>query len=333
VSRILVTGAGGFVGGHLVNRLVAEGHDVAGVDLKSRYAWHQVNAGALTFDRLDASDVEQLGIVNSALGPFDEVYNLAANMGGISFIETYKTECMLSVLITTNVLRAAERYGWSRVFFASSACVYPAYRQRDNDVAPLREQDAYPAEAEDGYGWEKLFGERMHRHFAEERGVETRVARYHNVYGPHGDYYGGREKAPAAICRKVVEAVLSGEHKIDVWGDGAQTRSFTHVDDAIEGTVRVMRSNVREPLNVGSNQLVTIDELITLIENYAGVTLQRTYDTTAPTGVRGRNSDNALIRRYLDWEPSVTLEEGLPTLYDWVLTKLTERRDAEAVTS
>jgi len=316
--NVLVTGAGGFIGGHLVGRLIDEGCDVTAADVKPRSEWHQRHVGALTFDHLNCANLDQLGIVHSASGPFDEVYNLAADMGGIGFIETNKVACMLSSLITTNVLVAAAEYEWGRVFYSSSACVYPAHLQRESNVAALREQDAYPADPEDGYGWEKLFGERMHRHFTEDLGVETRVARYHNVYGPHGVWTGGREKAPAALSRKVAEAVLSGDLTIDVWGDGEQTRSFTHVDDAVTGTLKIMRSDVREPLNVGSNELVTINQVISLLEKFAGVTLQRAYQPDAPKGVRGRNSDNTLIRKYLDWEPTVTLADGLPSNYEWV---------------
>jgi nucleoside-diphosphate-sugar epimerase len=313
-----VTGAGGFIGGHLVKHLVEEGNDVTGADVKARSDWEQRHVGALTFDHLDCANADQLAIVNSASGPFDEVYNLAADMGGIGFIESNKAACMLSVLITTQVLLAAVEHGWERVFYSSSACVYPAHLQRESNVAALREQDAYPADPEDGYGWEKLFGERMHRHFTEDNGLETRVARYHNVYGPHGTWRGGREKAPAALSRKVAEAVLSGESVIDVWGDGEQTRSFTHVDDAVVGTVKLMRSDVREPLNVGSDELVTINHVIDVIEAAADVKLERVYQLDAPKGVRGRNSDNTLVKRYLNWEPTITIAQGLPDTYRWV---------------
>jgi len=326
----LVAGAGGFIGGHLVNRLVADGDDVTCVDVKSRSEWHQRNPATLTFDRLDASIADQLDLVASAVGSVDEVYNLAADMGGIGFIESFKARCMLSVLTTTNVLRAAHRHHWGRVFYASSACVYPGRLQGDPDVTALREEDAYPADPEDGYGWEKLFGERMHRHYAEDFGVETRVARYHNVYGPHGTWFGGREKAPAALSRKVAEAVVYGGETIDVWGDGEQTRSFTYVNDAIDGTIKIMRSDVREPLNVGSSELVTVNQVITLLESYADVQLERTYQRTAPQGVRGRNSDNTLVRRYLDWEPTTTLRDGLEVTYDWVHAQVVTAQRAAA---
>lgn len=314
----LVFGAGGFIGGHLVNRLVSDGLDVVCVDLKRRGEWHQRNASTLILDRLNASRAEELDFVASAAGRVDEVYNLAADMGGIGFIELYKARCMLSVLTTTNVLRAAYRHRWERVFYSSSACVYPLRLQENANVTALREEDAYPADPEDGYGWEKLFGERMHRHFTDDFGVETRVARYHNIYGPHGAWVGGREKAPAALSRKVAEAALSGNHVIDVWGDGEQTRSFTYVDDAVEGTLRLMRSDVREPLNVGSSELVTVNQVIDLLEGFAGITLERRYQLHAPNGVRGRNSDNTLVRRRLDWEPTIDLKTGLERTYEWV---------------
>lgn len=326
-----MTGAGGFIGGHLVRRLVEEGDDVVAVDLKPRSHWHQRPVGALTLDQLDCAKLDQLSIVNSAGGPYDEVYNLAADMGGIGFIERFKTLCMLSSLITTNVLCAAVEHGWRRVFYASSACVYPAHLQRESAVAALREQDAYPADPEDGYGWEKLFGERMHRHFGEESTIETRVARYHNVYGPFGAWNDGREKAPAALARKVAVAALGGSRSVEIWGDGEQTRSFTYVDDAVEGTLRVMRSDVREPLNVGSSELVTVNQLVTLLEELAGVTVDREYDHDAPKGVRGRNSDNALVRKHLDWEPTTSLRDGLAPTYAWVRSQV-EQRLASTVT-
>jgi len=227
------------------------------------------------------------------------------------------------VLINTHLLMASNDLGVQRVFYASSACVYAADKQRSPDVVALAEEDAYPAEPEDGYGWEKLFSERMCRHFREDFGLTTRIARYHNVYGPSGTYDGGREKAPAAICRKVATAVLTGRHEIEIWGDGKQTRSFMYIDDCVEGTRRIMDSDIVDPINLGSEELVTINELVDIVEGIAGVTLERQYDLSAPQGVRGRNSDNTLIRDRLGWEPSIRLVDGLTKTYDWITGELT----------
>ncbi len=319
MTSVLVTGAGGFIGGHRVARLREKGVErIRGVDRVPLEEWYQ------RFDDVDnrAADLQELAACRSACEGIDTVYNLAADMGGMGFIENNKALCMLSVLISTHMLDAARVAGVQRFFYSSSACVYAAGKQESPEVEPLREPDAYPAMPEDGYGWEKLFSERMARHFYEDFGLETRVARYHNVYGPHGTYDGGREKAPAAICRKVAAAVLSGSQEIEIWGDGKQTRSFTYIDDCLEGTLRLTASDVREPLNIGSEQLVTINELVDIVEGIAGVTLRRNYDLTAPQGVRGRNSDNTLIRDRLGWAPSITLEEGLQNTYKWVFDQM-----------
>jgi nucleoside-diphosphate-sugar epimerase len=244
-------------------------------------------------------------------------------MGGMGFIEQNKALCMLSVLINTHLLVAARDAGAGRYFFSSSACVYNAEKQLNPDVVPLREDDAYPAMPEDGYGWEKLFSERMCRHFTEDFGLETRVARYHNVYGSHGTWDGGREKAPAAICRKVIEATLSGRRTIEIWGDGQQTRSFTYIDDCLEGTRRLMAGGVSEPLNVGSSELVTINQLVDIVEDIAGVRLERQYLTSAPKGVNGRNSDNTRIKAELGWEPTTPLRVGLERTYRWIHGQIT----------
>jgi nucleoside-diphosphate-sugar epimerase len=315
---VLVAGAGGFIGGHLVKRLLADGHTVRAVDLKPLAEWHQVLPGAEN-QQLDLSD---RGAASEATAGVAEVFNLAADMGGIGFIENFKASCMLSVLINTHLLLSARDSGVSRYFFASSACVYNARKQASPEVTALREEDAYPALPEDGYGWEKLFSERMCRHFREDYGLETRVARYHNVYGPNGTYDGGREKAPAAICRKVATAVITGDERIEIWGDGQQTRSFMYIDDCVEGTLRLSRSDVKEPLNLGSSELVAINQLVDVVETIAGVALTRTYDRTAPQGVRGRNSDNTLIRETLDWEPGIGLAEGLEPTYYWVFDQI-----------
>jgi len=250
------------------------------------------------------------------------VYNLAADMGGMGFIETNKAACMLSVLINTHLLMAGKKQGVQRHFFASSACVYNTELQQDADVTALREEDAYPAMAEDGYGWEKLFSERMCRHFQDECAIETRVARYHNVYGPHGTYDGGREKAPAAICRKVAAAKLGGYDEIEIWGDGEQTRSFMYIGDCLLGTTMIMESDILDPINLGSSQLVTINQLVDVVEEIAGVRLKRQYNLDAPKGVRGRNSDNTLIRERLHWEPTTPLAAGLDKTYAWIYDEL-----------
>jgi nucleoside-diphosphate-sugar epimerase len=253
-----------------------------------------------------------------------EVYNLAADMGGMGFIESNKALCMLSVLINTHMLQAAVNAGVKRFFFASSACVYAEDKQLTADIPPLKESDAYPAMPEDGYGWEKLFSERMCRHFREDFGLVTRVARYHNVYGPDGTWTGGREKAPAAICRKVAEAQVSGNHEIEIWGDGEQTRSFMFIDDCLHGTLAIMDSDIEEPINLGSDELVTINQLVDIVEAIAGIKVARNYNLDAPRGVRGRNSDNTMIKERLGWAPSITLQEGLTVNYREIYDKVAE---------
>jgi nucleoside-diphosphate-sugar epimerase len=315
MESVLVTGAGGFIGGHLVRRLRDEGVGrIRAVDVKPLDEWHQVFPDVQN----TRGNLELLDDCRRAVEGADIVFNLAADMGGMGFIESNKALCMLSVLVSTHVLVAARDAGAERLFYASSACVYAAEKQSTPEVEPLREADAYPAMPEDGYGWEKLFGERMARHFQEDFGIETRAARYHNIYGPNGTWDGGREKAPAAICRKVATAKLTGDKRIEIWGDGEQTRSFTYIDDCLEGTLRLTASDVRDPLNVGSDQLVTINELVDVVEQIAGVTLKREYNLDAPQGVRGRNSDNTLIAQRLGWTPSVSLEDGLAATYAWV---------------
>jgi GDP-D-mannose 3',5'-epimerase len=247
-----------------------------------------------------------------------DVYNFAANMGGMGFIENNKALCMLSVLINTHMLQAAQQAGVRRFFYSSSACVYNADKQRDEHNLGLKEEDAYPALPEDGYGWEKLFSERMCRHFSEDFGMSTRVARFHNVYGPHGTWDGGREKAPAAICRKVIEAKVSGRREIEIWGSGNQTRSFTYIDDCIKGIQKIMDSDILEPINLGSSEMVSINQLVDIVEDIAGIKLERRYNLAAPKGVNGRNSDNALIKKYLDWEPDTSLRAGLEQTYAWI---------------
>ena len=319
MSRVVVTGAGGFIGGHLVARLREDGVDhIRAVDQVPVDDWYQ------RFDDVEncCADLLEKESCEKAADGMDVVFNLAADMGGMGFIENNKALCMLSVLISTHMLDAAQHAGVQRFFYSSSACVYAAGKQLSPDVEALAEPDAYPAMPEDGYGWEKLFSERMARHFYEDFGLETRVARYHNVYGPLGTYDGGREKAPAAICRKVARALLDGTNRIEIWGDGQQTRSFTYVDDCVEGTLRLTKSDVVEPLNIGSDELVSINELVDIVEGIAGVTLERNYDTSVPQGVRGRNSDNTLISERLGWAPSISLEEGLQNTFKWIFDQM-----------
>jgi nucleoside-diphosphate-sugar epimerase len=320
-DRILVTGAGGFIGGHLVGDLLDRGATVRAVDKKPADEWFQRFDDAENLE-LDLSLRESCFAATEGVG---HVYNLAADMGGMGFIELNKALCMLSVLINTHLLEASRGHGVERFLFSSSACVYAADKQTEAEVSPLREGDAYPAMPEDGYGWEKLFSERMCRHFSEDFGVDTRVVRYHNVYGPNGTYDGGREKAPAAICRKVAQAKLSGDHEIEVWGDGEQTRSFTFISDCVHGTKALMASDHADPVNLGSTELVTINQLIDIVEEIAGIEVERNYDLSAPQGVRGRNSDNTQLRAALGWEPGVTLQDGLARTYAWIHDRLAER--------
>ncbi|HKW34977.1 MAG TPA: NAD-dependent epimerase/dehydratase family protein [Candidatus Acidoferrum sp.] len=312
---VVVAGAGGFIGGSLIAALRSRGvQRIRAVDSKPFEEWYQ---------RFE--DVENLSLdlnlkenCESVAHDASDVYNLAANMGGMGFIEHNKALCMLSVLINTHMLQAAVKHGVKRFFYSSSACVYNGDKQKTFEAPSLKEEDAYPALAEDGYGWEKLFSERMCRHFREDFGLYTRVARFHNVYGPWGTWYGGREKAPAAICRKVIEAKLSGKHEIEIWGSGTQTRSFMFIDDCVNGIDRIMNSGILEPINLGSSEAVTINQLVDMVEDIAGIKLKRNYDLSAPKGVNGRNSDNTLIKKYLEWEPNTPLRVGLEKTYRWI---------------
>ena len=314
-ERAVICGAGGFIGGHLVKSLIAQGVDVIrGVDIKPLTEWHQVTNGVENLV-LDLQDRDNC--LRTATGA-TSIYQLAADMGGIGFIENHKALCMLSVLINTHMLMAARDKGVERFFYSSSACVYNGDKQNRPDVAALKEADAYPAMPEDGYGWEKLFSERMCRHFEEDFGLQCRVARFHNVYGPFGTWDGGREKAPAAICRKVLDAKHGGKHEIEIWGDGSQTRSFMYIDDCLKGIRMIFESDVHEPLNLGSNELVTVNQLVDMVEDIAGIKLKRSYDLSAPKGVNGRNSDNTLIMAKLGWAPSIRLRVGMEKTYNWI---------------
>jgi nucleoside-diphosphate-sugar epimerase len=311
----VVCGAGGFIGGHLVKGLIANGVKVVrAVDVKPLEDWYQVTDGVENLV-LDLKDKENCLVAADGVSL---VYQLAADMGGMGFIENNKALCMLSVLTNTHMLMAAQEKGVKRFFYSSSACVYNGEKQTTPDAVALKESDAYPALPEDGYGWEKLFSERMCRHFEEDYGLVSRVARYHNVYGPHGTWNGGREKAPAAICRKVIEAKNSRNLEINIWGDGKQTRSFMYIDDCVKGTQDIMESDIDEPINLGSSELVTINQLVDIAEEIAGVKLKRTYNLSAPKGVNGRNSDNTLILEKLGWEPSIKLRDGLERTYRWI---------------
>jgi len=324
-GKIVVCGAGGFIGGHLIADLLRQGHnDLRAVDIKPFDEWYQ------HFPEVENLQLDLQGkeACEQAAKGAAQIYNHAADMGGMGFIENNRCLCMLSVLINTHLLMAAKKAGVQRYFYASSACVYNADKQRDVNVTALKEEDAYPAMPEDGYGWEKLFSERMCRHFREDFGLTTRVVRYHNVYGPHGTWDGGREKAPAAICRKVIQAKLSGRLEIEIWGDGHQTRSFMYIDDCLKGTQMLMHSDVIEPLNLGSNELVSINQLVDIVEEIAGVKLKRSYDLSAPKGVAGRNSDNTLIKKYFGWEPSTRLKDGLAKTYAWIYDEI--KRNAKS---
>ena len=319
---VLVAGAGGFIGGWLVRNLIERGYTkIRAVDLKPKNEWYQ------EFPEVENLVLDLQGLEESKMAARDTrlIYNLAADMGGMGFIENNKAACMMSVLINTHLLMAAKEFGTQRFFYASSACVYNGLKQLDPNNPGLKEEDAYPALPEDGYGWEKLFSERMCINFTEDFGIETRMARYHNVYGPNGTYDGGREKAPAAICRKVAQAKLTGKHEIEIWGDGEQTRSFTYIDDTVFGTQLLTHSNFSEPINLGSDEMVSINQLVDVVEEIAGVKLTRTYDLGAPKGVRGRNSDNHLIQKELRWAPEISLYTGLNKTYEWIYNQIANK--------
>ncbi|HEX4056522.1 MAG TPA: NAD-dependent epimerase/dehydratase family protein [Tepidisphaeraceae bacterium] len=322
-DKVVVCGAGGFIGGHLVGDLISKGHkNIRAVDIKPFGEWYQRFPEAENLQL----DLQLKDACYKSLEDAKVVYNLAADMGGMGFIENNRCLCMLSVLINTHLCMAAKDCGVDRYFYASSACVYNADKQRDPNVTALKEEDAYPGQPEDGYGWEKLFSERMCRHFREDFGLKTRVARYHNVYGPNGTYDGGREKAPAAISRKVIDAKLSGKHTIEIWGDGHQTRSFMYITDCLKGTQDLLWSDIIEPINLGSSELVSINQLVDIVEDIAGIKLKRSYNLKAPKGVNGRNSDNTLIKKLMGWEPNTKLRVGMEKTYRWIYDQMVSKR-------
>ncbi len=318
MSKYLIAGAGGFIGGYVTRTLINEGHDVICADLKPLEYWFQSFSEAKNYS-LDLKEFENCIKVTEGV---EYVYNMACNMGGMGFIENNKAECMLSVLINTNLLRACVKNKIKKYFFSSSACVYNASKQKEVFIPALKETDAYPADPEDGYGWEKLFSERMCRHFTEDFDLDTRVLRYHNVYGPLGTFDGGREKAPAALCRKLIKAKLNNEKSIDVWGDGKQTRSFMFIDDCLNGTFKIFNGHSSEVYNLGSSEQVSINQMIEMIEEIGEYRVEKNYQLDKPKGVRGRSSDNNKIKKLLSWEPSISLKNGLETTYKWIYDQI-----------
>ena len=323
MSKFLIAGAGGFIGGHLVKSLMKEGHEVICADVKPFHLWFQLFEDNKNYS-MDLKEYENCLTASKGV---DYIYNMACNMGGMGFIENNKAECMLSVLINTNLLRASLINNVEKYFFSSSACVYNGSKQNETFISGLKESDAYPAEPEDGYGWEKLFSERMCRHFTEDFKLQTRVARYHNVYGPLGTYDGGREKAPAALCRKIIQAKLNSQNKIQVWGDGEQTRSFMFIDDCLQGTKTLFSKDYTEPFNIGSEEQVSINQMIEIIQEIANVKIEKEYQLDKPLGVRGRSSNNDLVREKLNWDIQIKLKDGLEKTYKWIYDEITSGKN------
>lgn len=323
--RTIITGAGGFIGSHLAKRLTADGNEVVGIDIKKNHHWPEKEFDSF-FAHFQIGDLRDMRVPAELFlkYPADRIYHLAANMGGIGFIETAKGRIVRdNTLININTISsAADAIPYARFLFTSSACIYPGYKQRETNVKPLKETDAYPADAEDGYGWEKLYMERICRHYHEDFGFDTRVVRFHNVFGPHGTWDGGREKAPAAICRKVIQA----NDSIAIWGDGEQTRSFLYIDDCIEGLLAIMENSYQNPLNLGQDRMISINELVSMVETIGGKKLKRDYLLDAPKGVRGRNSDNTLLTATTGWRPEISLEEGLAKTYNWIADEIAAGR-------
>tara|TARA_B100000575_G_C23111968_1_gene642420 strand:+ start:787 stop:1797 length:1011 start_codon:yes stop_codon:yes gene_type:complete len=319
-KNILVVGAGGFIGGHLVNKLIKDGNFIIAADIKPMEHWFQEFEKAKNYYSIDMKEIENC---RKVVKNVDYVFNMACNMGGMGFIENNKAECMQSVLINTNLLIACKEFGIKKYFFSSSACAYNQSIQQEVFIEGLKEDDAYPADPEDGYGWEKLFSERMCRHFMEDYGIQVRIARYHNIYGPYGTYDGGREKAPAALCRKIIKAKKESKNEIEVWGDGMQTRTFLYVDDCIEGTLRLFESDYSDPVNIGSDEQVSINQMIEIIEGISGLKkLKKIYQLDKPKGVRGRSSNNDLVKKVLNWSYKIKLKEGLGKTYNWISSEI-----------
>ena len=322
-KKILVVGAGGFIAGHLIKRLLLNGNKIIAVDIKPKEYWFQEFDNVKNYYSLD---MKLLNNCHDLTKNIDYVFNMACNMGGMGFIENNKAECMQSVLINTNLLIACKENKVQKYFFSSSACAYNQSKQQDVFIEGLKEQDAYPADPEDGYGWEKLFSERMCRHFMEDFGIEVRIARYHNIYGPFGTFDGGREKAPAALCRKVINSKLKNDKTIDVWGDGKQTRSFLYVDDCVDGTLKLFDSNYSEPVNIGSDEQVSINQMIDILEEISeNKNLIKKYQLDKPKGVRGRSSNNDLVKKILEWDYQIKLKDGLKKTYDWIYSEISKK--------